>query len=363
VLFFFAVQFSLEREGAPIAWLIAYSYHSDEWGVPLARWCAPRQAGCARRSVGSPATTCGVSRDGRRRDVRSGGSVSRWHRCIGGGGSLRVAPPFVRGVGLVGGGLGAGPASGGRCTWVRAARRRGGIGARWCWELRPSTAGSGPRSNTGCCGQRDRHIMHRITFCAVALQQNPASLGARGEGAYPHASQLAAYSLISLCMQHERSSITQSSSRIESIIAKAKTWLVGQPQIRVGALLTAYGIEARFSAPLLRPTAILVAFVPTIARYVNDLLELYFNSTGFAVPRLLVKILLAIGITGTHLLVVPALLSLVMFWLDRRAKRYASEGHGLADKEIIFGKLTLFTSICIVIGLIVFRWTQAWPLL
>jgi hypothetical protein len=61
------------------------------------------------------------------------------------GGVTVGPPPFVRGVGLVGDGYRAGPASDGRCAPVRAARRRCSVGARRCWELGPSTAvrGSG----------------------------------------------------------------------------------------------------------------------------------------------------------------------------------------------------------------------------
>ncbi len=32
------------------------------------------------------------------------------------------------------------------------------------------------RANTGCCSHGDRPLWSRITFCAVAVQQNPVSL-------------------------------------------------------------------------------------------------------------------------------------------------------------------------------------------
>jgi hypothetical protein len=92
-------------------------------------------------------------------------------------GATVVAPPVARGVGLVGGGSGAGPAHGGRCALVRAARRRFGRGARRCWALRPSTAGSRRRANTGCCSHGGRGIVIRTAFCPAAVQQNPVSLG------------------------------------------------------------------------------------------------------------------------------------------------------------------------------------------
>jgi hypothetical protein len=89
--------------------------HRGQWD------CRPQRV-VLRVAVGG-ATLGAIGRCG----VRIAASVA--------GGVTVVPPTLVRGVGLVGGSSRARPASDGRCDLVCAARRRLGIGARWCWEV------------------------------------------------------------------------------------------------------------------------------------------------------------------------------------------------------------------------------------
>jgi hypothetical protein len=78
---------------------------------------------------------------------------------VAAGGVTVVAPPLVRGVGLVGGGSRAGPASDGPCALMRAARRRFGIGARRCREVGQVPQARGGGLTRGCCCQPDRGLV------------------------------------------------------------------------------------------------------------------------------------------------------------------------------------------------------------
>jgi hypothetical protein len=133
-------------------------------------------AGCAPRSVGSPATTCGASRGGRRRDARRERSVWRQDRGIcGGWRDGRAANSRVR----RGFGRWQPPCGAGSRGSVRSgARGAAPVQRRCAVVLGPGRKyrGSRQRSNPGCCSHGDRGIVIRRTFSAVAVQQNPVSV-------------------------------------------------------------------------------------------------------------------------------------------------------------------------------------------